>query len=816
MRLVPLSSYPFEEIEPRWQKRWRDESTYEVSNRADEPLYVLEMFPYPSGDIHMGHVRNYTIGDGMARYFRKRGYDVLHPMGWDAFGLPAENAAIERDIHPRDWTDGNIQQMRKQLRRLGFSYDWNREVRTCDPGYYRWNQQVFLEMYEEGLAYRDETEVNWCPSCETVLANEQVHDDLCWRCDTPVRTRKQYGWFLETTRYADQLLDDMEQLEGWPEEVLEQQRNWIGESHGARIQFEIVDHEQYLEVFTTRADTLHGATYMALSPHHPLADTLAVGTDQQEAVEQFLEEVRGGGETGTVDGAFTGRFAVNPVNDDKIPIYVADYVLMEYGTGAIMAVPAHDERDFEFASHHGIDIVPVIQPEGEPLEQPMEEPYTGEGTLMNSGPHDGHTSQEAREVIAGWLEERGKGEETTTYRLRDWGISRQRYWGTPIPIVYCDECGTVPVPEEELPVELPGDVEFLASGDILSQSDEFVHVGCPRCGEPARRETDTMDTFVDSSWYYARFLSPGEDAAAFDPGAAERWLPVDHYIGGIEHACMHLLYARFFHKAMRDFGWLQTDEPFQNLLTQGMVLLGGSAMSKSKGNVVNPEDMVEKYGADTVRLFTLFAAPPRKDLEWDESGVQGAFRFLNRVWSYMEEHAEVLGESTDAPPADEGSGPGEELHRKTHQTIRDVTRDLEDDFQFNTAVAACMELFNEVRDVDPREVPTAGWSFSVLLDLLAPIAPHFVDEIGDRLGYGSLPSRRSWPEWSEEAAAREEVEIAIQVNGKVRDRMTVAVDYPEDKLKREVQQRERIQEWMDGQDAQRIIVVPNKLVNIVV
>ncbi|MGM0380803.1 MAG: leucine--tRNA ligase [bacterium] len=809
-----MSKYPFEKIEGKWQERWENKNTFGVETDADNPRYILEMFPYPSGRIHMGHVRNYTIGDAMARYYRREGFDVLHPMGWDSFGLPAENAAIERDIHPREWTVDNIDEMKQELNRLGFSYDWDREIMTCSPAYYRWNQRIFLELLENDFAYRDVTVVNWCPECETVLANEQVHDGLCWRCDSEVIDKKQSGWFFKITEYAGELLDELEGLEGWPEKVTEMQKNWIGRSRGAEIQFDIVDSEETLEVFTTRPDTLHGATYMALSPEHPLAGRLARGTGQEDEVAEFLDLVAKEDELETTAGVFTGRYAVNPVNDKQIPIYLADYVLMEYGTGAIMAVPAHDERDFEFASYHDIEIIPVIEP-AEGLEEPLAEAYTGEGTLINSGPHSGLESEEARPEIANWLEEKSRGEATITYRLRDWGISRQRYWGTPIPVIYCDECGPVPVPEENLPVELPDDVEFTSSGNILADCEEFVETECPNCGESARRETDTMDTFVDSSWYYARYVSPHNEEEPFAPEEANHWLPVDNYIGGVEHACMHLLYSRFFHKALRDSGWLDSGEPFENLLTQGMVLLGGEKMSKSKGNVVDPEEMLEKYGADAVRLFTLFAAPPEKDLEWDESGLQGADRFLNRIWNFSRKYKGKLSTPGGEPPAPEGDNEqANELYQKTHRTIRDVTEDLTGDFQFNTAIAACMEFFNTLQDSRDVEDDLLGWSFSVLLDLLHPVAPHICNEIAERLNYETLPQDQGWPEFSEEATRAEEVEIVIQVNGKVRDRMTVPAGCSEDKLKKEARGRERVNEFLDG-EPKKIIVVPDKLVNVV-
>ncbi|MFB6226803.1 MAG: leucine--tRNA ligase, partial [bacterium] len=777
------NSYPFEDVENKWQEKWSNNNEYSVDSDAENPRYVLEMFPYPSGSIHMGHVRNYTIGDAIARYYRKQGDNVLHPMGWDAFGMPAENAAIDRNIPPGEWTEENIADMKDELKRMGLSYDWDREIQTSEPDYYRWNQEIFLDLVDKDLAYRDSTVVNWCPSCETVLANEQVHEGLCWRCDSEVQDKQQYGWFLRITDYAQQLLDDMEQLDGWPDRVLEQQRNWIGSSQGARIEFDVVDSDESLEVFTTRPDTLYGATYMALSPEHELAGELAEGTDQEGAVEEFYDMLETEDETETTDGVFTGRYATNPATGEDIPIHLADYVLMEYGTGAIMSVPAHDERDFQFARHHDIEIKPVVAPEDGQLSEPMEEAFTEDGTLINSGDHTGLASAEARKAIAEWLEDRGQGEATTTYRLRDWGISRQRYWGTPIPVVYCDDCGTVPVPEDELPVELPDDVDFEPTGNPIENSESFGETDCPSCGRTARRETDTMDTFVDSSWYYARYLDPDYDKASFDEDHADRWLPVDQYIGGIEHACMHLLYARFIHKALRDTNRLNSDEPFENLLTQGMVLKDGTKMSKSLGNVVDPNEMIEKYGADTVRMFTLFAAPPQKDLEWDEDGVQGSFRFLNRLWDYGESWEEQLQDvGFEEPTTDDLNDDESDLHRETHRTIRDVTEDLEDKFQLNTAIAACMELFNEIKGTDPSENRVAGWAYSILLDLLAPITPHFCNEVAEKLDQDELPAERAWPPYDEEATEADEIEMAVQVNGEVRDHITVPAGTDEETL----------------------------------
>ncbi len=812
-----MSKYEHTEIETRWQQSWRQEQRFEIDDYPENPFYLLVMYPYPSGRIHMGHVRNYAIGDAIARFKRKQGYDVMHPMGWDAFGLPAENAAIERGIDPGEWTRSNIEEMKGQLDKLGFSYCWQREIATCDPDYYKWNQKIFLELYRHKLAYRDLTGVNWCPSCETVLANEQVQDDECWRCDSEVVEKNQHGWFFKTTDYAEELLADLDELRGWPSRVVEMQKNWIGQSIGAKIQFELSDLSEKLEVFTTRPDTLFGATYMAVSPEHPRVMEIVRGTDQEAAVKEFLKRVEKNSEKQTTEGIFTGRYAVNPVNNKQLPIYLADYVLADYGTGAIMAVPAHDDRDFEFASHHGIEIVEVIkQPDSSADADGLSSPYTGEGELINSAEFTGVHSEKAREQIVDLLEQQNRGEKAVKFRLRDWGVSRQRYWGTPIPIIYCDSCGTVPVPEEDLPVELPSDVDFQQSANILSSSREFVHTDCPECGEPAHRETDTMDTFVDSSWYYARYCTPFDENRPFDPDVVNFWLPVDQYIGGVEHACMHLLYSRFFHKVMRDFGWLDTDEPFVRLLTQGMVLLGGEKMSKSKGNVVDPEEMQQQYGADTVRLFTLFAAPPEKDLEWDESAVQGGHRFLKRIWNFFLDNREMLTGKQSSPDPDDIDGEAEKkLLKKSHETIKNVTHDLDTEYQFNTAIAACMELFNSMQENFSPDNRVVAWSFSVLLELLYPITPHIFCELAERLQYPQNPADSDWPQWSEDALQEEEIEIVIQVNGKVRDRMTVAVDLPREQLEQQALTQEKVQKYLKS-EIKKIIVVPGKLVNIVV
>jgi leucyl-tRNA synthetase len=797
--------YDPDEVEARWRTRWEADGTF--ATRSDRPAYyVLEMFPYPSGRIHMGHVRNYSIGDVLARFKTMRGYDVLHPMGWDAFGLPAENAAIKRGIHPARWTHDNIAVMRQQLRRLGFSYDWHRELATCDPSYYRWEQLFFLRMLERGLAYRRESRVNWCATCQTVLANEQVVDGACWRCHQPVTDRSLEQWFLRITAYADELLDGTYRLPGWPERVLVMQRDRPGE----------------LVVFTTRQDTVHGATFMSLAAEHPLALALARGTAQEADVQRFVErtrvqarEVRAGGK----EGVFTGAYCRNPFTGGAIPIYVANFVLMEYGTGAVMAVPAHDQRDFEFARRYGLPSVVVVEPPGAALQpETMEAAYEAPGILARSGEFTGLPSETAKERIADHLEARGLGRRQVNYRLRDWGISRQRYWGAPIPIVYCEGCGVVPVPEAELPVVLPTDVELTgAGGSPLATHRAFVEARCARCGGRARRETDTMDTFVESSWYFARFTAPAETGRPFDPAAVARWLPVDQYIGGIEHAVLHLLYARFFTKALRDLGWLTLDEPFERLLTQGMVLKDGVAMSKSRGNVVDPDDLVDRYGADTLRLFSLFAAPPEMDLDWNDQGVEGMSRFLHRLWRLVHQYRDT-GRGVEAVPR---VGLARELHRRTHRTIERVTVDVEERFHLNTAIAAVMELTNAVQDLRPEDIadPAVAAALRAALEtavvLLAPFAPHITSELWEALGHGGSLDHHPWPTVDRAALAAERVQLVVQVNGKVRARVEIDATASEEVTVGTVLADTRVRECLAGRSVRRTIVVPGRLVNLV-
>ncbi len=823
--------YNFKEIEAKWQARWEKEKLYKTPDFSRKPkFYCLEMFPYPSGKLHMGHVRNYSIGDVVARFKTMRGFHVLHPMGWDAFGLPAENAAIKHgNVHPADWTMDNIRAMRAQLKQLGISYDWDREVATCHPGYYKWTQWLFLQLYHRGLAYKKKAPVNWCPSCATVLANEQVvGGGVCERCKTPVERRELEQWFFRITAYAERLLKDLELLEGWPEKVKVMQENWIGKSEGAELRFKVAGMEEEIVVFTTRPDTVYGVTYMVLAPEHPLVEKLVAGKPQEEEVREFVRRVRNMREidrastTLEKEGVFTGVFCVNPFTGEQVPILVANYVLMEYGTGAVMGVPAHDQRDFEFARKYNLPIRVVIQPPGEELDpETMTCAYEGDGVMVNSGPFNGLTKEEGIKAVVKYAEEKGLGRSAVNYRLRDWLISRQRYWGAPIPIIYCKACGTVPVPEEDLPVLLPREVEFKPTGQSpLASCPEFVNTRCPRCGGPARRETDTMDTFVCSSWYYYRYTSPRDENQPWDRAKVDYWLPVDQYIGGVEHAILHLLYSRFFTKVLYDLGLVSVQEPFTNLLTQGMVLKDGAKMSKSKGNIVSPEDIVERYGADTARLFILFAAPPEKDLEWSDQGVEGCYRFLNRVWRLV---TAVAPEIAGAPSRPSGRlvGVNREMHRLTHQAVKKVTEDIEKRFNFNTAISAIMELVNALYQY--REVPETDRDPAVmreavehLLLLLAPFAPHIAEELWEAIGHRESIHRQPWPAYDQEALVEDEITIVVQVNGRVRERVLVPAGISTEEMKEVVLAQPRVRQLLEGKEVLKIIPVPGKLVNIVV
>ena len=818
--------YEFKAIEAKWQQRWEDDKTFKVTHQPGRAkYYVLEMFPYPSGKIHMGHVRNYSIGDVVARYKRMRGFNVMHPMGWDAFGLPAENAAMKRGIHPASWTYDNIAYMRTQLKAMGLSYDWDRELATCSPEYYRWEQLLLLRMLERGLIYRKQTTVNWCDDCQTVLAREQVIDGLCWRCDQPVLPKTMHGWFFRITDYAEELLADLDKLGGWPEKVVTMQRNWIGKSTGLACDFMVEGIDATITIFTTRPDTIHGVSFMSLAVEHPLLQTLTAGTGQEQAVEEFIRETLIEKQRASLDeeqekrGVFTGRHCINPFNGERVPIYAANFVLMEYGTGAVMAVPAHDQRDFEFARAYSLPVRIVVQPGGEPLNPAtMAEASTAPGILVNSGPFNGMDSLAAQQAIIEHAEQQGFGRAHVTYRLRDWGISRQRYWGAPIPVVHCDHCGIVPVPEQQLPVLLPGAGEPKGSHSPLHQQEDFVATNCPSCGQAARRETDTLDTFVESSWYFARYTSPDLTTAPLDREATRYWLPVDQYIGGVEHAILHLLYSRFFTKMLRDLGYVDVDEPFTNLLTQGMVIKDGAKMSKSKGNVVDPNDLIEQYGADTVRLFSLFAAPPERDLEWNAQGVEGASRFLNRVYRLVYQNLDCF--RCDRPiEAKSLNDASRKLYRKTHQTIRRVTESIESNFHFNTAISGVMELVNlttsslgEAEGIDPAVLRQ---TLETALTLLFPMVPHFCEELWQESGHPVQLNDAVWPQFNPEAAREDEITIVVQINGKVRSKLVVAADADDQTLQRLAIADEKIATLLETKEPKKIIVVQKKLVNIV-
>ncbi len=858
--------YQAKAIEEKWQRIWEAEQAFKVSeDAARAKYYVLEMFPYPSGRIHMGHVRNYSIGDVVARYKRMRGFNTLHPMGWDAFGLPAENAAIERGVHPEAWTQENILYMKTQLKRMGLSYDWERELATCEPEYYRWNQWIFIQFFKKGLAYKKSSFVNWCPSCETVLANEQVIDGRCWRCDSVVTQKELEQWFFRITDYAEELLQDLDKLAGWPDKVLTMQRNWIGKSIGAEIDFPLVRRDGGLRIFTTRPDTIFGATFVSLAVEHPLALDLSAGTPQEAAVRTFIDRFKNvsqanrGAEEGEKEGVFTGAYCRNPFTEKNIPIYLANFVLMEYGTGAVMAVPAHDQRDFEFAKKYQLPIPIVIQTHDHKLTADnLTEAYVDDGVMVDSGIFSGLASAAGKEKIAAYAEEKNWGKKAIRYRLRDWGVSRQRYWGTPIPIIYCDRCGTVPVPEDQLPVKLPDDVPFTGKGGSpLSESKFFSQVACPKCGGPARRETDTMDTFVDSSWYFLRFTSAHVATAPFDIEKARYWMAVDQYIGGVEHAVLHLLYSRFFTKALRDLDLAKVDEPFANLLTQGMVsketyrcsehswlfpseLVGSEKegwrcpqcgrpvqkgrvekMSKRKKNIVDPEDLINLYGADTARLFTLFAAPPEKDLEWSDQGVEGAYRFLSRLWRFVFQHRPLWTNVSANGDASGLSAELRELRRTIHRTIKKVGDDIDGRFHFNTAIAAIMELFNALTAAaqsDARSTaaaPVIKEGTEAIVVLLAPFVPHVANELWEELGHEERLDQVPWPSYSEEALEEEKLLIVVQVNGKVRGKITVPADVTQEYIETNALADPKVLSFLDGKNVRRVVYVPRRLVNIV-
>ena len=832
----PGSGYEPQRIEEKWQRRWEEARVFETEADPSKPkYYVLEMLPYPSGTLHMGHMRNYTIGDVVARVKRMRGFNVLHPMGWDAFGLPAENAAIKNKTHPRVWTNNNIAEFQRTLRRFGFSYDWRREISTCEPEYYRWNQWFFLRMLEMGLAYRKKSRVNWCPKCSTVLANEQVVNSYCWRHeDTLVEAREIEQWFLKTTAYSEQLLEDLGQLEGgWPDRVIAMQRNWIGKSEGARVKFAIVDvpGAEAIEVFTTRIDTIYGATALILSPNHPYVNKLLEGSPARTEAERMLAQMRQTSvktedlATAEKVGFFTGRYAKNPFNEKRVPIWVGNFVLMEYGTGAVMAVPAHDERDFEFCRKYGLPVRVVVQPLGGPAlhDETLTEPFCDPGVSFNSGSYSGLDSETAISRMIADAEAKGFGKRETTFRLRDWGISRQRYWGTPIPVIYCPKDGLVPVPDKDLPVVLPANPKLTGEGESpLATDPDFVNVKCPKCGGPARRETDTMDTFVDSSWYFYRYCDPHNDKAPFDSKKVGYWFPIDQYIGGITHAILHLLYSRFWCKVMRDLGLISHNEPAARLFTQGMVLKGGVAMSKSRGNVVGAYEMAEKYGADTGRLYTLFAAPPEKDLEWSEESIEGSWRFLNRVYRLVERHAAEVPEINPVSRNDGGASTAKErtLLRKAHQTLGRVTQDFETRWHFNSAIALIMELTNEIHAQEPLEEgvrPEVRREVLELLTLmLAPMTPHLAEELWEMLGHTDGLWNARWPEANAELAREDEVEIPVQINGKLRGKVKVSAGATEAEVLKRAQGEPGILQHLNGKSVRKTVFVPNKLLNLVV
>ncbi len=819
--------YDFTTIEEKWQKRWEETKIYEADRDESRPKkYVLEMFPYPSGRLHMGHVRNYTLGDVVARYYWRQGYNVLHPMGWDAFGLPAENAAIKHGIHPKKWTYNNIENMKKQLKRMGISYDWRREVTTCDPEYYKWTQWIFLKLYEKGLAYKKKAKVNWCPNCKTVLANEQVVDGKCYRCGTPVVKKEIEQWFFKITAYADRLLEDLDKLD-WPERVVVQQKNWIGKSEGTKVKFKLEDFDDEVEIFTTRIDTIYGVTFMALAPEHPLVEKLVKGTPYEKDVMAFKEKVMNMSDIERMsttlerEGIFTGRYAINPYNGDRVPIWVGNYVLVDYGTGAIMAVPAHDERDWDFAKKYNLPIKVVIVPEEGEWDFDKGA-YTEPGILVNSGPFSGMRSEEAKKAMTKYAEEKGFGEHAYMYRIRDWLISRQRYWGAPIPVVYCEKCGIVPVPEEDLPVKLPEVVDFEPKGAVspLATSKEFVETTCPICGGPARRETDTMDTFVDSSWYFLRYASPHADDEPFYKEDVDYWMPVDEYIGGAEHAVLHLLYARFINKFLYDIGYSPVDEPFQHLFTQGMVLKDGAKMSKSLGNIVDPDEMMKRYGADTTRMYTLFAAPPERDFDWKEEGIEGVFRFLKRVWNTLNDLIESAGKeafSKDLPDESTWTELEKEVIRKTHWLIYRVEYDMKDNFRFNTAIAAMMEFMNffqkAYHDVRPE---IAAFGAKTFVGVMAPFAPHITEELWERMGLPYSVHTSPWPQYDEKYLKSDTVTVVVQVNGKVRGKLEIDVDTPQEEVLKMAKEISNVKRFLEGKNIVKEIYVKGKLVNFVV
>ncbi len=805
-----MSFYNFKEIEKKWQKTWKDNGQYkmDVEDNSKPKYYCLEMFPYPSGKIHMGHVRNYSIGDVVARFKKMEGYNVLHPMGWDSFGLPAENAAIKHGIHPHKWTMANIDEMKEQLNMLGLSYDWDREVATSTPEYYKWTQKIFLKFLEAGLAYKKNSYVNWCPSCETVLANEQVVQGECERCGAIVDKKELEQWYFKTTEFSEELLQDLDKLDGWPEKVKLMQKNWIGKSYGANVTFKVEGMDKDITVYTTRPDTIFGSTFMVLAPESKLAKDLVKGTEYESVLEEFekkmhtMTEVERESAELEKDGRFIGREVINPLTGKKMPIWIANYVLADYGTGAVMGVAAHDDRDNEFAKKFGLEIIPVIDEDDK---------------MINSGEFDGMKKEEAFNAIIEKLEEMGRGKKTTNYRLRDWLISRQRYWGCPIPVVYCDDCGIVPVDEKDLPVLLPTDVKFTGKGESpLTTSESFSKCTCPKCGKAARREVDTIDTFIDSSWYFMRYIDSQNEETPFRKDLVDKWLPVDQYIGGVEHAILHLLYARWFTKALNRLGWTEHTEPFKNLLTQGMVLMDGKKMSKSKGNTISPLEIIEEYGADTARLFILFAAPPERDLDWSDKGVEGCYKFLNRVYRLVDELQDVFESNSEFGELTKAD---KELRAKTNSTLKKVTEDLSTKFGFNTAIAALMELINDIykyKELDNRNEAVIREALETVVVILSPFAPHLGEELWSRIGKEGSIFDISWPKFDEDAIQLDEIELIVQVNGKLRNKIMVSSDISQEDMKKAALEDEKIKEHIGDKNIVKVIAIPKKLVNIVI
>ena len=817
-------NYNFADIEKKWQKKWEDEHAFKVDESTDKPkYYALEMFPYPSGNLHMGHVRNYSIGDVVSRFKKMNGYNVLHPMGWDSFGLPAENAAIKHGANPKDWTFSNMDNMRHQLKSMGISYDWDREVATCKPDYYKWTQWMFLQLYKNGLAYKKKSFVNWCPSCKTVLANEQVVNGKCERCKSDVGKKDLEQWFFKITDYADRLLKDIDRLKGWPDKVKTMQSNWIGKSNGAQVDFKLDGSDEVLTVYTTRPDTIYGVTFMVMAPESPLTEEIISGSETEKECRdfinkmQFVKEIDRASTDTEKEGVFTGRYVINPITGKKVPLYLANYVLMDYGTGVVMAVPAHDQRDFDFAKKYDLPINVVISPDGSDIDSAsLKEAFAAEGTLINSGEFNGMNNKEALPKIIEYMDKNGIGRKKINFRLRDWLISRQRYWGAPIPVIYCEDCGTVPVDEKDLPVLLPEDVEFSGQGESpLTTSKSFRHAPCPKCGKMGTRDMDTMDTFVCSSWYYLRYCDPHNDKRPFDKAKTDYWMNVDQYIGGVEHAILHLLYARFLTKALHDLGYVSCDEPFENLLTQGMVLKDGTKMSKSLGNVVSPEEIIDKYGADTARLFILFAAPPERDLEWSDKAVEGSYRFLNRVFRFIDDNKDKI--SLDAKyDVSALTFSDKNLRYTLNYSIKKITDDIGIRFNFNTAISSVMELVNALYAYTGTNDALVSEVCTKMIIMLAPFVPHITEELWQMIGgLGSVHSQK-WPEFDESALVKDEIEIVIQVNGKVKDKMLISSGLTDDEIKETVLANEKISEFTNGKQIVKIIIVKGKLVNIVV